>query len=432
MRRDTQQSRRHISRRLLAFVIGTVFTLVLLEVSLRLLGAFYSKASESDQRQGGDLRVLCVGDSFTFGLGAPSQQSYPAQLERMLNRTYTNRHFVVINRGHPGQNSWEMLQALPKNIADTAPDTVMLLTGANDHWNFGGYETSPGAGNVWGTSRRLLSKSSLGRLIFLLIDGLDHTTGHPTREVVDQAQNSENPPPEVCGQEDAVSPTGNAHLRDLHDQGWQHMWSEEYSASSNCFNQLISECPSAPDGYSGLGWIAYHQGDFDQAMTWFEKAVVLDDPNHPNCYDGVVHCFLASGRESEAPEYFRKEASRSKRAAVLEKAFMQKKDGALDEERREKFLARNLRSALDICLAEGASLIVQTYPYTSAQNHQLRELAEEHDLPLVDHTRCFESIMESAGMDSDVLFVPDGHPNAKGYGLMAMEACDALGKHLGQ
>ena len=48
-------------------------------------------------------RIISLGDSTTLGEGAPSEATYPRQLERMLNSSKTlDRHYQVINFGHWG------------------------------------------------------------------------------------------------------------------------------------------------------------------------------------------------------------------------------------------------------------------------------------------------------------------------------------------
>src|SRR4051794_370856 len=59
----------------------------------------------------GVVRVVVIGDSYTFGLGVDETESLPARLEARLNRDGTKR-VEVLNLGTPGYNSDQELMYL--------------------------------------------------------------------------------------------------------------------------------------------------------------------------------------------------------------------------------------------------------------------------------------------------------------------------------
>lgn len=80
--------------------------------------------------------ALCVGDSYTFGLGASSAGgSYPAQLESALRAAPIDGRSRVSNGGYPGRNSRELLLELPRQVQRDRPRFVVILVGINDLWS---------------------------------------------------------------------------------------------------------------------------------------------------------------------------------------------------------------------------------------------------------------------------------------------------------
>ncbi len=69
--------------------------------------------------------VLALGDSITFGTGAPADGSYPAALARLTG-------WQVVNAGVPGHVSAQALERLPGLLQAHAPSLLLLSIGGND------------------------------------------------------------------------------------------------------------------------------------------------------------------------------------------------------------------------------------------------------------------------------------------------------------
>ncbi|MCK6486392.1 MAG: hypothetical protein HUU22_11135 [Phycisphaerae bacterium] len=86
----------------------------------------------SREKPPGALRVLCLGDSCTFGTGAGQNDTFPAQLERELRGRLEGRAVEVINAGVPGFSSFQARMLLESEGWSFSPDAVVLTVGCND------------------------------------------------------------------------------------------------------------------------------------------------------------------------------------------------------------------------------------------------------------------------------------------------------------
>ncbi|MFH1601720.1 MAG: GDSL-type esterase/lipase family protein [Candidatus Shapirobacteria bacterium] len=71
--------------------------------------------------------IACLGDSITYGAGAPANKSYPSQLQSLLGSSYK-----VINRGQSGWTADQVLANTDAWLAQDKPDIVIIMLGVND------------------------------------------------------------------------------------------------------------------------------------------------------------------------------------------------------------------------------------------------------------------------------------------------------------
>jgi lysophospholipase L1-like esterase len=80
------------------------------------------------------LRILCVGDSVTFGFGVDQHDTWPEQLARRLERNHPGRAFEVINAGVSGWSWLQGLRFVAMRGLDLDPDVVVIGHGSNDQF----------------------------------------------------------------------------------------------------------------------------------------------------------------------------------------------------------------------------------------------------------------------------------------------------------
>ncbi len=77
-------------------------------------------------------RILCIGDSVTFGFNDDQDDSYPAQLAHFLNKLSPGRDIEIINAGVPGWTWLQGVRFLEREGLALEPDLVVIAHGVND------------------------------------------------------------------------------------------------------------------------------------------------------------------------------------------------------------------------------------------------------------------------------------------------------------
>jgi GDSL-like Lipase/Acylhydrolase family len=122
--------------RVLAVLVGLVGAFALIEAALWTASLFATPEDRFARLapEPGERRILCFGDSNTYGINLPAEASYPAQLGRMLDRDEGNP-WRVVNLGYPGQNSAQVRARLAENLALYRPEVVIVWIGINNTWS---------------------------------------------------------------------------------------------------------------------------------------------------------------------------------------------------------------------------------------------------------------------------------------------------------
>lgn len=87
-------------------------------------------------------RVLCLGDSWTFGSNVGQDEAYPQRLRTLLRSQFPGAHFEVLNLGVLGYASYNGKKLLETRALDLEPDLVVLAFAMNEP-SMAGYREPP-------------------------------------------------------------------------------------------------------------------------------------------------------------------------------------------------------------------------------------------------------------------------------------------------
>lgn len=74
----------------------------------------------------GEVRILCLGHSWTFGWGVAAEEAWPRQLETLLNHGNPRGRVVVVNAGMPGSTPMQAYLMLQRVGLRYQPDLVIV------------------------------------------------------------------------------------------------------------------------------------------------------------------------------------------------------------------------------------------------------------------------------------------------------------------
>lgn len=72
------------------------------------------------------MRIVCMGDSLTYGYGVKRAAAWPALVSHMLEDV------EIINRGISGDTTSGMMSRFEKDVLEKNPQTMFLMGGSND------------------------------------------------------------------------------------------------------------------------------------------------------------------------------------------------------------------------------------------------------------------------------------------------------------
>lgn len=460
-------------RNSLSLAAGTVCALLLLEGGLRLLGAAgAARTQRAAPAAGTHITLLCLGDSYTYGAGAPPAAAYPAQLERLI-ATHSTARVAVINAGMPAANTAQLLRGLPSLLATHRPRAVLLLAGGANGWNFWGYQAAR-------APRRRLSDALYRLRVFKLAKLILRAAGEQRRigrrVHLEQARYEDEYRRFVRAQ---AANTNDA--QPYYAMGAFYLREKDCAEAARWFREGIACDAANPSNYLGLGnalellgqpeeartcWArgctgaAFdatlaerigHQhlthGDYAAALAALETACARDPQHHETRVTLSVLGRVATGYHARIAALFRTLPPADSATPALPDLIMPADMQRAAPPARTALLAwvaRDLEAMRTTCAAHGAALVILNYPlrhfhtqtdgpveienFYNAVNELLAAFAAQHAVPFINNRSVFDQLF-GRKMQFFYLTGADEHPNAAGYGLLASNVYALLTAH---
>jgi len=410
---------------ILIFFTGLIVALFLLEIGLRIVGGISRnnlapEAISVLAKEEKQYCILCLGNSFTAGYGAPKGKSYPSQLQKLFNKETKGKKVKVINAGVGNQNSAELLSMLEYNIIRWNPDLIILQTGQPNFWNQYKYKMYLERKRSVRFFRKsifylndFLYCSRVYRLSLLLIHEMKKRSANQNLQIKKRDPYYS----EIIERFRLLEITKEMSP---FDQG-------KLEETVNFLKREVAFFPREVNNYRFIGDIYFFQNKHKEAAEWFIRGIKAD-PGYRRNGEGNKNYFLLSmvyrcpGNEKvrklidEFMDEFRKSNPEYSENLIF-----------LRNQEIYDWIESDIKEIIRIVQNKKIKIILQNYPPPAINIEKvvyfnsifLSEIAKDHNIAFVDNCRIFQEILDR-GAKRDDFFVPDGHCNAKGYEVMAM------------
>lgn len=450
-----------LKTRFFPVLFGTIFSLVALESGLRFAGWVYlmsrhrgdSFPASNNSREKKGLTIVCLGDSYTYGLGVSTDESYPRQLDKMLHDKDIPG-ITIVNLGSPGGNSYRILNIFKENIKLYSPDIAIVMVGLNNLWNLEGLERF---GFIAGNGRpllfdfRSLRVYKLAKIISInlrsKISGLA-----VSRNLRDSSRDNDRTGSGNTGDGKQAPRIPEAEWSDYRKKMESCIKDGESGLMLEETNRMLERYPE--DIRLGLEAVVLlrEKGEYDSAIARAKKTLeqdISDVQLNSFLHRELMYLYSAEKIWGLA----RKEMDYAVRdAAVIQEVYPQlgvicnqesrldfdkeiaqmrrlvkslhgtKGTGILDTliylnknaEENNKIFKNDLRELIEKAVKNRIMVVLMTYPVPVEFNGIIRQLAAEYKTGLIDNEAVFEALP-----DKKWLFNLDNHCNGKGYGVIA-------------
>ncbi|MBU1125502.1 MAG: tetratricopeptide repeat protein [Candidatus Omnitrophica bacterium] len=461
MRKERRTSKRNNTKeKIIVVCAACVAATVLLELALRLFGAgFFKKELPASLHPLLQCHtILCLGDSFTFGLGAPKELSYPRQLEKRLRTTFSRECIRVINGGVAAQNTRQLLKTLEAGIEQVEPDIIVLLTGNANEWNYWGFHDYQNKNKFFSyfynqlyrmrvvklavlftneVKERVAQKRLRARLLsvspadltFSSLGAPSFLNDHKERVVkalrlVEKelksapAINRVADPDQLKFKDEIATLKGKIRAKPAESSFYYYM-GDIYKENGDFERALLWSKAGAilnPEYSFSVGIVLEEQGKYEEALQSL-KDYVLRYPANVSSYSFLARLYCRTKRYREAVDFFRGLRAHSSIAHDYYAMFSYAQSG--NNTQIKEWMRYDTEEIVKVCKRQDIPIILLNYPSYNPFLGLQEGIAQRLSIPFLDSSRIFRELMKENKFAWNDLVMLDGHCTARGYGILA-------------
>jgi len=419
-----------LRQKIFLILFGLIVIPLLFEICLHAAGSIYYRTRIKrpyEIRDGKSIRILCVGDSFTFGHGATAGYSYPEQLEKMLNKNNSNPKFIVYNQGICGENSSQLLKRLPKYLEKYEADISIVLTGMSNSWNLldSNYFLFKDSGikTFFYRADAFLSRLRSYKLLKIAIGNLKRILLVQSVSTYKSKKN-ELKASEVMNDNQAKMIIDKAVLEESkeHFKRGSSYWDIRKSTPAlKEFQKALEINPNHYHSLLFLGDIYDCTGKDELAVEMLKKALE-SNPNHPDriqVYNLLWRAHYHAGKYKLALEEIRETLKLDPNNESLRQILRYGLPSIEDRVLFSKLLEYDLENIIKLTKTKGAKIILLNYPHDKSYDEVRKKLANKYRVLFVDNAEVFTNLARSDNYIREEYFREDCHSNNNGYRIMA-------------
>jgi len=362
-----------------------------------------------------DNSIICMGDSFTFGVGA-LDRGFPVQLEEIFHERVGN-NIKVVNLGVPGANSAQIFRELKENFKNHNPAIVIILAGGNNECNLDGVL-------IYNWIERVdlfCSNSRTYRLArFLAI----HFKENMNRKKFSSPAGKEHLSSEQTTIAEAVK-----KMEWLMEQDYRK---GDYVREKEYALQILQMDPGSFTAHCHLLRMYSLEGDFEMARKEGLLALRYAD-DFTRSVETLRHLRMLAKDKTEFMEWvgpaFKKIAAMHDNPKKGEKYI----NIVIDDRQsfRIDMLKKDLERMIRYIRIRGALPILLTYPqggnvFREEANNAIRLIAKRNNTTVVDLAEIFFEIKNGSLQEFKELVMADEHCSEQGYGVVAGELYEVI------
>ncbi|MBU1087014.1 MAG: hypothetical protein KKD05_05775 [Candidatus Omnitrophica bacterium] len=426
-------------------LLGIALAIVFIEVCLNLYNPIIAQKNRVNPAEDGENRenvckIICLGDSFTYGLGAAKENSYPAQMEKILNQSKQNKVFLVRNLGIPGETLSQTLIKLEKAVKQYQPDIVIILSGINDTWSLSEYCKF----RVF-KSIKQLSPFALNLKFFKLLDLIAYNLKTPIApgsdipsiiKTANQLRNKKKYPQAEAYYQQALL-INPEHLIALLELGRCQKLNKQYLAAGLTFEKAFLLDPENKILHGELSdlFIKYRnipeefslllrlKNRFPDNMYLIQRLCYV----YSNLGEPFFSSNLAKKITNSDTKTLDINCLNESELSLLESYYANSKAASNPKNKPESFWEKtiniselryiNFEKAAKLCAQEKIGLIFSSYP--SILLEDMKTVAEKYNIPLVDNRLTFYNLLQEHSPLEFFVSEFDRHCTASGYEVIA-------------